>query len=163
MLHSSPVAWQRLYLPPALMRGATNIVYDRQGFRGDEVLDFVTREKVTALAFVAPTMIVRLLEAVPRDDTGSLRGVIYGGAPIHLEHVRAAVRRFGPIFRQLYGQGEAPMTISCLPAADHLGDDEVLRSAGRVRAGVASGSSTRTTATWRRVARARSACAATSS
>lgn len=137
VLHVAPLSHgSGLYLPPALMRGATNIVYDKQGFRGDEVLDFVTREKVTALAFVAPTMIVRLLEASPRDDTGSLRGVIYGGAPIHLEHVRAAVRRFGPIFRQLYGQGEAPMTISCLPAADHLGDDEVLRSAGRVRAGV---------------------------
>lgn len=138
VLHVAPLSHgSGLYLPPPLMRGAANIVYDRPGFRADEVLDFMAREKVTALAFVAPTMIVRLLEAAPRDDVRSLRGLIYGGAPIHLEHIRAAVRRFGPIFHQLYGQGESPMTISCLSAADHLSDDdEVLRSAGQVRSGV---------------------------
>jgi acyl-CoA synthetase (AMP-forming)/AMP-acid ligase II len=54
-----------------------------------------------------------------------------------MEHLRAAVRRFGPIFVQLYGQGEAPMTISVLPARDHLSaEEEVLRSAGFVRTGV---------------------------
>jgi acyl-coenzyme A synthetase/AMP-(fatty) acid ligase len=38
---------------------------------------------------------------------------------------------------QLYGQGEAPMTISALPARDHLSkNEEVLSSAGYVRTGV---------------------------
>lgn len=47
------------------------------------------------------------------------------------------MRRFGPIFVQLYGQGEAPMTISYLPASAHESDDEeLLRSAGFVRTGV---------------------------
>ena len=102
-----------------------------------DALAAMRRLRITAFAFVAPTMIVRLLEARPRDDIGSLRGVIYGGATIHLEHIKAAVQRFGPIFHQLYGQGEAPMTISYLPGADHLGaDDETLLSAGYVRAGV---------------------------
>lgn len=138
VLHVAPLSHgSGLYLLPALARGAHNIIHDRAGFRPDEVFGTVAAQGVTAIAFVAPTMIVRLLEAAPRDDIGTLRGVIYGGAAIHLEHIRAAVARFGPIFHQLYGQGEAPMTISYLPGHDHLGaDDETLVSAGYVRAGV---------------------------
>lgn len=138
VLHVAPLSHgSGLYLLPSLARGAENIISDRPSFQPDEILDIVAAEKITAFAFVAPTMIVRLLEAAPRDDIGSLRGVIYGGATIHLEHIKAAVARFGPIFHQLYGQGEAPMTISCLPARDHAGaDDEALLSAGYVRAGV---------------------------
>lgn len=138
VLHVAPLSHgSGLYLLPAMARGAHNIVYDRAGFRPDEVLDAIAARDVTVIPFVAPTMIVRLLEGALRKDIGSLRGVIYGGAAIHLEHIRAAVARFGPIFHQLYGQGEAPMTISYLPARDHLeADDETLISAGYVRAGV---------------------------
>lgn len=138
VLHVAPLSHgSGLYLIPSLVRGAENIIYDRAGFRPDEVFDFIAARKVTALAFVAPTMIVRLLDSPSRDDIGSLRGVVYGGATIHLEHIRAAVKRFGPIFHQLYGQGEAPMTISCLPGRDHQdADDATLLSAGYVRSGV---------------------------
>ena len=138
VLHVAPLSHgSGLYLLPALARGAHNIVYDRSGFRPDEVFDTIASRGVTVIAFVAPTMIVRLLEAGPRDDIGTLRGIVYGGAAIHLEHIRAAVAMFGPIFHQLYGQGEAPMTISYLPGRDHLGaEDETLLSAGYVRAGV---------------------------
>lgn len=138
VLHVAPLSHgSGLYLFPSLARGARNVISDRPGFQPDEVFDMVAARGVTAIAFVAPTMIVRMLEARGRADIGSLRGVIYGGATIHLEHIRAAVARFGPIFHQLYGQGEAPMTISGLPAADHLdADDETLLSAGRVRSGV---------------------------
>jgi acyl-CoA synthetase (AMP-forming)/AMP-acid ligase II len=138
VLHVAPLSHgSGIYLIPSLARGAENIIYDRAGFRPDEVFDTVVELSITVIAFVAPTMIVRLLEAAPRDDIGSLRGVIYGGATIHLEHIRAAVTRFGPIFHQLYGQGEAPMTISYLPGAEHLdAADETLVSAGHIRAGV---------------------------
>lgn len=138
VLHVAPLSHGGgLYLLPSLARGAENVISDRPGFQPDEALDIVARERIDAIAFVAPTMIVRLLEARPRDDIASLTCVIYGGAAIHLEHVKAAVKRFGPIFVQLYGQGEAPMTISRIPAADHLtDDDELLVSAGYVRAGV---------------------------
>ena len=138
VLHVAPLSHgSGIYLIPSLARGAVNIIYDRAGFRPAEVFDTVASLRITAIAFVAPTMIVRLLEAPERDDIGSLRGVIYGGATIHLEHIRAAVERFGPIFHQLYGQGEAPMTISYLSGTAHQGaDDETLLSAGYVRAGV---------------------------
>lgn len=138
VLHVAPLSHgSGLYMIPALARGADNIIYDRTGFRPDEVLDTVARLSISVIPFVAPTMIVRFLETAPRADIGSLRGVVYGGASIHLEHIREAVARFGPIFHQLYGQGEAPMTISYLPGADHLGaDDETLVSTGYVRSGV---------------------------
>lgn len=138
VLHVAPLSHgSGLYVIPSLMRGAANIISERPNFQPDEILDIVTAKGVTAIAFVAPTMIVRLLEARQRNDTHSLRGVIYGGAPIHLEHIRAAVARFGPIFHQLYGQGEAPMTISYLPGREHLGaDEETLLSAGHVRSGI---------------------------
>jgi acyl-CoA synthetase (AMP-forming)/AMP-acid ligase II len=138
VLHVAPLSHgSGLYMIPALARGAENIIYDRTGFRPDEVLDTVARLSVSVIPFVAPTMIVRFLETAPRADIGRLRGIIYGGSSIHLEHIREAVARFGPIFHQLYGQGEAPMTISYLPGADHLGaDNETLVSAGYVRSGV---------------------------
>ncbi len=138
VLHVAPLSHgSGLYLIPSLARGARNLIHDRANFRPDEVFDTIAREGITAIAFVAPTMIVRFLEAAPRSDIATLRGVIYGGATIHLEHIRAAVARFGPIFHQLYGQGEAPMTISYLPGGAHLGaDDETLVSAGYVRSGV---------------------------
>lgn len=138
VLHVAPLSHgSGLYLIASLARGTLNIISDRPGFHPEQALDIVAREKVETIAFVAPTMIVRLLEAQPREDIGSLKCIIYGGAPIHLEHLKAAVKRFGPIFVQLYGQGEAPMTISYLPAKDHLSDDdELLVSAGYVRAGV---------------------------
>lgn len=138
VLHVAPLSHASgIYLLPSLLRGATNIISTAPRFDPDIVLDEVARERVSVIAFVAPTMIVRLLTARPRDDLGTLRAVVYGGAPIHVEHIRAAVMRHGPIFHQLYGQGEAPMTISGLPAALHDGaDDNTLRSAGYVRAGV---------------------------
>jgi len=138
VLHVAPLSHgSGLYLMPSMVRGAENVIHDRPAFDPDEVLDVIASRGMTTIAFVAPTMIVRMLDARPRADIGSLRGVIYGGATIHLEHIRAAVARFGPIFGQLYGQGEAPMTISGLPALEHdVADDATLLSAGYIRSGV---------------------------
>lgn len=138
VLHAAPLSHgSGVYLIPALAGGSENVIFDQGSFDPNAVLAMIERDCITALAFVAPTMIVRLLDADSSHDTHSLRCAVYGGAPIHIEHIRAAVRRFGPVFVQLYGQGEAPMTISVLPASDHLSAEEaVLRSAGNVRTGV---------------------------
>ncbi|MGP0089569.1 MAG: class I adenylate-forming enzyme family protein [Xanthobacteraceae bacterium] len=137
-LHVAPLSHgSGIYLLPSLARGTENIIFDGARFDPDLVLAFIAREQITVLPFVAPTMIVRLLDGAQGHDLSSLRCIVYGGAPIHLEHLRAAVRHFGPILVQLYGQGEAPMTISYLSAAAHLSDDDdLLRSAGFVRTGV---------------------------
>jgi long-chain acyl-CoA synthetase len=88
--------------------------------------------------FLAPTMIHMLTQhpARPRHDLSSLHTVFYGGGPMYVEQQQAAVRAFGPIFVQLFGQGEAPMCCTALRKEEHLaGDDPVRRrrlaSAGR--------------------------------
>ena len=58
-----------------------------------------------------PTMVQRLVQtgrACPRN----LRTVVYGGGPMYVDSLKKAMAAFGPIFVQLYGQGEAPMTIT---------------------------------------------------
>ena len=138
LLHVAPLSHgSGMYLIPALSRGAENVIDAGGSFDPDRVLRLVADERVTVLPFLAPTMIVRLLEADPAIRVPALRAIVYGGAPIHLQHLRAALQRFGPVLTQLYGQGESPMTISALPAWAHENaDDGTLQSAGFVRSGV---------------------------
>jgi long-chain acyl-CoA synthetase len=138
LLHVAPLSHgSGLYLIPALARGSENVIFPHARFDAAEALAMIARERATVVPFLAPTMIVMLLAAAPGADLVSLRTVIYGGAPMHAEHSLAALARFGPIFVQIYGQGEAPMTISTLRAQDHQVDEQlVLTSAGRPRADV---------------------------
>jgi acyl-CoA synthetase (AMP-forming)/AMP-acid ligase II len=138
LLHAAPLSHgSGLYLIPALSRGVENVIDAGGGFEPDRILRLVAEERITVMPFLAPTMIVRLLDADPALLTPTLRAIVYGGAPIHLEHLRAALKRFGPVLTQLYGQGESPMTISFLPAWAHgEGDDETLQTAGFARTGV---------------------------
>ena len=131
-LHAAPLSHgSGMYLLPAIARGALNLVYDGQRFDPADVLATAARERVTVFAFLAPTMLVLLLDAAPAIRLPSLRKLMYGGAPLHARHARAAVARFGPVLCQLYGQGEAPMTIAHLPPALHdLAPDAELVPAG---------------------------------
>ena len=92
------------------------------------------RDRVTIIAFVAPTMIHMLLDADPGHMVPTLRRVPYGGAPIDAGLATAAIERFGPVFAQLYGMGESPMTITYLRPEDHRG--KALSSAGIPRTDV---------------------------
>jgi acyl-CoA synthetase (AMP-forming)/AMP-acid ligase II len=138
LLHAAPLSHgSGLYIIPALSRGAENIIDSGETFDPNRIMRLIAKERVTVLPFLAPTMIVRLLDAEQTILTPNLRAMIYGGAPIHIEHLRAAIRRFGPVLIQLYGQGESPMTISYLPTwMLEKSDDEALRSAGLPRSGV---------------------------
>ncbi|MGH7126632.1 MAG: AMP-binding enzyme, partial [Stellaceae bacterium] len=68
--------------------------------------------------FAAPTMIKRVV-ACPADcRADNIRTLIWGGAPMYVEDALAALDRFGPRLAQIYGQGEAPMTITTLSKED---------------------------------------------
>ena len=69
-----------------------------------------------------------------RVELPSLRYVVYGGAPMTPAAMTRALDRFGPIFVQLYGQGETPMTATVMRRQDHV--PELLGSAGRPRPGI---------------------------
>ncbi len=136
LVHGAPMSHgSGMYVLPYVLRGARQVIPASGAFDAQEFLDLCGHHPGTA-AFLAPTMVQRLVQT-GRPCPGNLRTVIYGGGPMYVENLAAALAAFGPIFVQLYGQGEAPMTITGLRRADHIGaDDAVLGSVGYPRSGV---------------------------
>jgi long-chain acyl-CoA synthetase len=84
-------------------------------------------------------MIKRLVESSDDCDPAHIRTLIWGGAPMYVEDALRALDRFGPRLAQIYGQGEAPMTITSLSMVeiadrDHPRWRERLGSAGKAYA-----------------------------
>jgi acyl-CoA synthetase (AMP-forming)/AMP-acid ligase II len=138
VLHVAPLSHGGgLYMLGAVARAAENLIYDRVSFDAADVISLIDRERVTVIAFLAPTMIVMLLDADPDATLPSVRRAVYGGAPISLPHAERMVERFGSRFVQIYGQGETPMTITFLDlATEPEADSSVLTCAGIPHPGV---------------------------
>ncbi|MDT5057855.1 MAG: fatty-acyl-CoA synthase [Mycobacterium sp.] len=136
LVHGAPMSHgSGLYIPPYVLRGARQVVPESAAFEPDEFLDLCEHHPGCS-AFLAPTMVARLVQT-GRGCPRNLLTVVYGGGPMYVDSLKKAMAAFGPIFVQLYGQGEAPMTITGLRRADHLGaDDAVLGSVGYARSGV---------------------------
>jgi acyl-CoA synthetase (AMP-forming)/AMP-acid ligase II len=136
LVHGAPMSHgSGLYIPPYVLRGARQVVPESAAFEPDEFLDLCEHHPGCS-AFLAPTMVARLVQT-GRGCPRNLRTVVYGGGPMYVDSLKKAMAAFGPVFVQLYGQGEAPMTITGLRRADHLGaDDAVLGSVGYARSGV---------------------------
>jgi len=117
---------------PVMLRGG----YTRltRGFDADAFCRIVSEEKITA-TFLVPTLIYALIDNASlreRYDLSSLNLIIYGAAPISPDRLAGAMRIFGNVFLQLYGQTEAPQCITCLRKIDHdLAKPERLGSCGR--------------------------------
>lgn len=136
LVHGAPMSHgSGLYIPPYVLRGARQVLPESAAFEPGEFLDLCAHHPGCS-AFLAPTMVQRLVQtgrACPRN----LRTVVYGGGPMYVDSLKKAMAAFGPIFVQLYGQGEAPMTITGLRREDHIGtDDAILGSVGYPRSGV---------------------------
>ncbi|GAB2699785.1 AMP-binding protein [Kitasatospora kifunensis] len=102
-----------------------------------EVLATIERERITRL-FVLPPLMYQLLDHPDSKDadTSSLRTLLYGGCLASPARLVDALRRFGPVLFQFYGQNEAG-GISTLSAEDHDPErPDRLRSAGKVLDGV---------------------------
>ncbi|MBA3742662.1 long-chain fatty acid--CoA ligase [Sporichthya sp.] len=143
MLHVAPLSHGSGILAlPAVARGANNAISDSASFSPDSTFRDVERLGVTHIAFMAPTQIVKCLEEFEpgKYDIGTWKAVCYGGAPIYVEHLKKAVQVFGPVFVQIFGQGECPMTATVLPREEHLemvkNDDPRLASCGFTRTDV---------------------------
>jgi len=127
---------------PTIARAATNAILPTKSFEPRSLFAMIETMGVSHIAFLAPTQIIKMLEEfVPGAyNLSSLKAVCYGGAPIYVEHLRNAIKAFGPVFAQIYGQGEAPITISGLNAAEHARllatDDPRIGSAGTIRTDV---------------------------
>ena len=90
--------------------------------------------------FAAPTMVKRMTQiAKEHGETGAgIRTIVYAGGPMYLADIIEAVDHFGPIFVQVYGQGECPMGITALSRQEvcdrtHPNWQERLKSVGRAQ------------------------------
>jgi fatty-acyl-CoA synthase len=136
LVHGAPMSHgSGLYIPPYVLRAARQVIPESSAFEPDEFLDLCEHHPGCS-AFLAPTMVQRLVRT-GRTCPDNLRTIVYGGGPMYVESLKKAMAAFGSVFVQLYGQGEAPMTITGLRRADHVGaDDAVLGSVGYARSGV---------------------------
>jgi long-chain acyl-CoA synthetase len=128
-----------LYAMVHVLRGARHVCPASGGFDEGEILD-LARHHGRVHMFAAPTMVKRLTAwARARGETGTgLRSVVYAGGPMYLADILEAVEVFGPVFLQIYGQGECPMAITALSRADvadriHPRWRERLASVGRAQ------------------------------
>jgi acyl-CoA synthetase (AMP-forming)/AMP-acid ligase II len=139
IIHAAPLSHgSGLYVLPYVARGAAHVVPASRGFEASEFIDLCAAHEGCG-AFMAPTMVRRLREEVEatRRSPDHLRSIVYGGGPMYLEEIKSALGCFGPIFRQLYGQGESPMTITGMRQRDFADRSDLsLRSVGWPRTGV---------------------------
>ncbi|MET8472981.1 AMP-binding protein [Streptomyces sp. NPDC006422] len=114
-----------------IQSGGCVVLHD--DFDAGEVLATIERERITHL-FLLPPLVYQLLDHPDSEhrDLSSLRGLTYGGCQASPARIADAVRRFGPVLLQFYGQNEAG-GISVLTPEDHdLDRPERMRSAGKV-------------------------------
>lgn len=137
IIHAAPMSHgSGLYMLPHVAQGNTQVIPESGHFDPAEIFDLVARWP-QATMFAAPTMVKRLIDhpgavSVPVDK---LRAIVFGGAPMYVADLKAAISKFGFRLAQLYGQGESPMTITgmsraLIEQAYREGRDDRLGSAG---------------------------------
>ncbi|MET4430919.1 MULTISPECIES: fatty-acid--CoA ligase FadD8 [unclassified Mycolicibacterium] len=116
------------FFTPVIVKGGEMIVLSK--FDPAEVLRTIEEQKISATMLV-PSMIYALMDHPDSHtrDLSSLETVYYGASAMNPVRLAEAIRRFGPIFAQYYGQSEAPMVITYLAKGDH--DEKRLTSCGR--------------------------------
>ena len=104
---------------PLLPYGGTNI------FMGTAdpgaILAAIETHKVTHI-YMPPTLIYMLLAHpdVAKYDYSSLQHLVYASAPMSVDKLDEAIRVFGPVLTQTYGQAEACMICTFFSPADHV-------------------------------------------
>jgi len=143
IIHAAPMShgsgWSGI---PHLAKGANQVVPASGGFTREETLRLIARWPGATL-FFAPTMVRSFVDcdAIRNADTSNVKTIVYGGGPMYLADLRHALSVLGPKLVQVYGQSEAPMTITVLRKATHAESEtpnyaERLSSVGIVRTDV---------------------------
>lgn len=117
------------YLLPVLAQGGCHVLL-AQG--GAEAVRQAFRERGGTVCFMPPTLIYMLM-ALPgssRADYPHLRQLIYGGAPMPPEKIRAVRQFFGPVLGTTYGQTEAPQILTVM-RPDDFEDERHWAAVGR--------------------------------
>jgi long-chain acyl-CoA synthetase len=119
ILHPAPLSHgSGCYAIPHFAAGAVNVIPESASFEPWEIFELLDYWPGSSF-FAAPTMVVRLLASKAGRPPKHLKTLIYGGAPMYVADSLRAIELFGPRLYQLFGQGEAPMTITGLPQELH--------------------------------------------
>ncbi len=125
---------------PSLLSGGELVVADVPD--APTLAALIKAHKITRI-FITPSQLIDLLDlpASADADLASLTHIIYGTSNMPLPKLDEAIRRFGPILQQGYGQAEVLPPVSLLTPEDHMhlgapAPREILRSCGRVVKGV---------------------------
>ncbi len=121
IIHAAPMSHgSGLYIVPHVAKAACNVVPESGGFDAGEICRLVPAHRGVAM-FHAPTMVRRLLDyrGLREADLRNLKTIVYGGAPMYVSDLKEALATLGNRLVQIYGQGESPMTITCLSRKHH--------------------------------------------
>jgi len=126
-----------------LMRGRTNVVLP-QGRLNRTSMTAVLERFAPISFFAVPAIVNKLVdEVVPTDLVRNIHMIYFGGSPMYVDDLKRAMAFFGSErLWHLYGQGEAPMTITYFPpwlraALSSESFETMLASVGIARTGVA--------------------------
>jgi len=104
------------YLLPILAQGGCHVLPANN--KPWELLRSLREDGITT-TFIPPTLLYMLMaEAGKPVHLPHLKHLIYGGAPMPPEKIRAVRDCFGPVLETTYGQTEAPQVVSIMRAAD---------------------------------------------
>ncbi|MFF7069500.1 class I adenylate-forming enzyme family protein [Streptomyces pseudovenezuelae] len=123
LVNCAPLFHSSVAMSFAYMAAGARIVLPRAA-APQRTLEAVARHRATHL-WLDPESLRHLADAARAGDhdTGSLREIVYGGAPLPWEVYRAAARVFGCAFRQAYGAAEAGGHFAMLAPHEHPSAD----------------------------------------
>ena len=106
-------------------RGVASVLTESDRLDPSEAWRLVQRHRVTNM-FTVPTILTMLTRAPEVDtyDHGSLRYVIYAGAPMYRADQQHALRKLGRVLVQYFGLGEVTGAITVLPPHLHTAEDD---------------------------------------
>ncbi len=104
---------------PLLPYGGTNIFMGTADPGG--ILAAIEKHKVTHV-YMPPTLIYILLAHpdIGKYDYSSLKRLVYASAPMSVDKLVEAIKVFGPVLTQTYGQAEACMIATVFSREDHV-------------------------------------------
>jgi acyl-CoA synthetase (AMP-forming)/AMP-acid ligase II len=110
------------------VQGGINLLLNMNPFTPKGLLEIIEKERVTDI-FLIPVMINMLLDYpdLKKYDFSSLKSIGYGTAPMAPDRIKQAIKVFGPILRQGFGQTESSAIATTLYPQDHVTNGDPAR------------------------------------
>lgn len=117
------------YILPLLAVGGRHLLLRQP--RTEDIIDAFHR-RGASVSFMPPTLIYKLLEQpeINRESFPRLRHLTYSAAPMPPERIAQVIERLGPKLSTVYGQTEAPMSITAMNS-EEMRRPELQRSVGK--------------------------------